>query len=124
LHIGNKVIGIDGNAKLLTYIGHNGLMDFALEDKFQNTDGKQRDAIILACASKQYFSSYLKTANSYPLLWTTNLMCPEAYTLYDAISAYMNKENNNAIREKAAMAYNKYQKCGLKAAKRLLVTGW
>jgi len=28
LHAGSQIIGIDGNAGLVAYIGHNGLMDF------------------------------------------------------------------------------------------------
>lgn len=87
LIIDNKIIGIEGNAKLIAYIGHNDLMDFKLPDNYKNKDNKKRDAIILACASKQYFTPYLKSANANPILWTTNLMCPEAYTIHDAINS-------------------------------------
>lgn len=124
LNIDNAIIGINGNAKLLAYIGHNGLMDFSLINNFQNVDSIQRDAIILACASKQYFTPYLKLANTNPLLWTTNLMCPEAYTLYDAIGVYLEGGDMYKVQEAAATAYSKYQKCSVGAAKRLLVTGW
>jgi hypothetical protein len=34
------------------------------------------------------------------------------------------RENNEAIRERAAAAYARYQKCSLNAAKGLLVTDW
>ncbi|MDR2956532.1 MAG: hypothetical protein LBV43_15775 [Prevotella sp.] len=122
--VGRSVIGINGNAKLLAYIGHNGLMDFSLTNTFQNEDGEKRDAIILACASKQYFAPYLKSAKANPLLWTTHLMCPEAYTLHDAISTYINGGTPQAVQQSAASAYNKYQKCGIKGASRLLVTGF
>ncbi|MDU1905311.1 MAG: hypothetical protein E6772_11055 [Dysgonomonas sp.] len=124
IRIDNKIIGIKGNAKLLAYIGHNGLMDFKLPDTYQNKDGKQRDTIILACASKQYFTSYLKSAGANPLLWSTHLMSPEAYTLHDGIATYINGGDAASVRNSAAAAYSKYQKCGLKAAKRLIVTGW
>jgi len=122
--VNNTVIGIEGNAKLLAYIGHNGLMDFKLTDTYINKDGKKRDAIILACASKQYFSPFLKSAEANPLVWSTHLMSPEAYTLYDAITGYINGDEASVIRNKAAAAYSKYQKCSLNAAKRLIVTGW
>lgn len=121
---GNKMIGIHGNAQLVAYIGHNGLMDFSLQDSYKNTDDKKRDMIILACASRQYFKYYVKNAEANPLLWTTHLMAPEAYTLYDALTTYMDGGDNAAVRNSAAAAYNKYQKCGLNAAKRLLVTGY
>ena len=122
--VNNKSLGIRGNAKLLAYVGHNGLMDFNLAHTFKNEDGKQRDAIIIACASRQYFSKYLAAAKANPVVWSTHLMSAEAYTVHDAISVYINGENGEAIRTAAANAYNKYQKCGIKRARRLLVTGF
>ena len=124
LQIDGKIVGIGGNASLLAYVGHDGLMDFQLSDTFLNADKKKRDVIILACYSKHFFSPHLKTANVTPLLWTTGLMCPEAYTLHDALTGYVNGATNEMIREKAATAYSQYQKCSLKAAKGLLITGW
>lgn len=124
ININNTIIGLSGNAKLLSYIGHNGLMDFSLPNTFKNKDGIKRDVIILACASKQYFSPYLQSANANPLVWTTNLMCPEAYTLHDAISSYISGSSNIQVRQNAAAAYSKYQKCSINAAKKLLVAGW
>lgn len=117
-------IGIAGNSKLLAYIGHNGLMDFQLTEKYVNTDQQKRNVVILACYSKSYFSRHLQEANVNPLVWTTGLMCPEAYTVHDAINAYLNNENNEGVRSKAALAYSTYQKCSEKAARNLLVTGW
>ncbi len=51
-------------------------------------------------------------------------MCPEAYTLHDALRGYINGEPTENIRRYAAQAYNKNQRCGAKAAQNLLVTGW
>ena len=124
LRINNTTIGICGNSKLLSYIGHDGLMDFQLSESFKNTDGKKRDCIILACTSKNYFAPHLKTTKANPLVWTTGLMCPEAYTLHDALSAYINNESTENIRTKAALAYAQHQKCSEKAARNLLVSGW
>ena len=59
-----------------------------------------------------------------PLVWTTGLMAPEAYTLHDALTGYVKGEDAEAIRTRAAKAYSKYQKCSEKAARNLLVTGW
>lgn len=120
----DQVVGINGNAKLLSLIGHNGLMDFRLPVLKQNTDNKKRDCIILACISKKYFTPHLNTANANPVLWTSGLMGPEAYTLHDALSAYVDGKSNEIIRTKAAEVYSKYTKCSLRAAKNLLVTGW
>lgn len=120
----NTTLGLYGEAKLVAYIGHNGLMDFSLANTYKNTDGKKRDAIILACYSKRYFTPYLQSAKANPLLWSTHLMSPEAYTLHDAIAVYLNGGTAASVREAAATAYNKYQKCGMKGARGLLTTGF
>lgn len=122
LKVNNTTVGILGNSKLVAYIGHDGLMDFNLQEKFENIDNEERDVIILACYSKNYFKPHLEKSKVNPLVWTTGLMAPEAYTIHDAITGYVNGETNEEIRVRAAKAYHKYQKCGLNAAKNLLVT--
>jgi hypothetical protein len=83
-----------------------------------------RDAIMLACASKRYFPDALRASGAYPLLWTTNLMAPEAYTLKAALDGWIAGESNEQIHERAAAAYDRYQKCGMRGARRLFATGW
>lgn len=124
IHVNEKVLGTHGNARLLAYIGHDGLMDFQLTESFVNKDAIQRNCIVLACYSKSYFLPHLKNANVNPLIWTSGLMCPEAYTLHDAISGFINKKTEDEIRTMAAKAYSKYQKCSEKSAKALLIRGW
>ncbi|MBC7937008.1 MAG: hypothetical protein H7Y86_16795 [Rhizobacter sp.] len=124
LQVNKTAIGINGNATLLSYIGHDGLMDFSLTEKFINEDGKVRDAVILACYSKRFFQAHLQPTKARPLVWSTGLMSPEAYTLHDAIESYIKEEPAENIRVSAAKAYSKYQKCSEKAAKGLLVTGY
>ncbi len=123
LHVNSTTIGIAGNSNLVAYIGHDGLMDFQLAETYYNVDNKRRDIIILACYSKRFFSPHLDSSKTNTLVWTTGLMCPEAYTIHDAIAGYMNNETNEQIRRRAASAYAKYQKCSEKAARNLLVTG-
>src|SRR5215217_173055 len=113
-----------GSADLVAYIGHNGLMDFNLHSHPKSRDNRERRAIILACASKQYFSPALQQSGATPLLWTTNLMAPEAYVLSAAIDGWMKKEGDEQIRLRAADAYNKYQNCGVRAARSLFAAGW
>jgi hypothetical protein len=124
LRLGGITLGIAGNAALLAYIGHDGLMNFELSGTYSNRDNVRRDVIMLSCFSKRFFGPYLKTANVNPVLWAAGLMAPEAYTLHDALTGYVNGEDNEAVRGRGAAAYAKYQKCGLNAAKKLLVTGW
>jgi hypothetical protein len=113
-----------GGADLVAYVGHEGLMDFQLSSLPHGQSENRRDAIILACISKAYFAAPLRAAGASPLVWTTGLMAPEAYTLKSAIDGWILRESHGQIRERAAAAYSKYQKCSLNAARRLLVTGW
>jgi len=117
-------LGIGGSANLVAYVGHNGLMDFQLDTCPKKANDNRRDAIVLACFSKSYFSIPLREADANPILWTTGLMAPEAYTLKSAIDGWILNESEEEIRRRAAKAYHKYQKCGLNAARNLLVTGW
>lgn len=113
-----------GSADLLVYIGHDGLMDFKMPNSPEARDKRQRQAIILACASKQYFTTVLERTGAKPLLWTTNLMAPEAYILSAALEGWIRHDSDEQIRARAAAAYNKYQNCGLKSANNLFATGW
>ena len=124
LKVGDVEFHTGGSSDLVAYIGHNGLMDFKLHSNPKSRDERGRRAIILACASKQYFSPALKQSGATPLLWTTNLMAPEAYVLSAAIDGWMKKETDEQIRLRAADAYNKYQNCGVNAARGLFATGW
>ncbi len=124
IQITNTTLGIYGNSNLISYTGHNGLMDFQLTDSYTNSDQQKRDCIILACYSKSYFTPFIKNAKANPLVWTTGLMCPEAYTLHNALTGYINNETNEQIRSRTAKTYSSYLKCSEKAARNLLVKGW
>ena len=124
IEVNGKKIYFGGVSDLIAYVGHDGLMDFSIEQRFEESNDKKRKAIILACYSKRFFSPHLKQTGASPLLWSTGLMAPEAYILHDAIQAWANSNSPEEVRSAAARAYSKYQKCSLKAARNLLVTGW
>lgn len=117
-------IKFGGQADLVLYIGHNGLMEFDVELDINEDKCESKDAIILACYSKSYFSKILECNQINPLVWTTHLMAPEAYTLKFALDGWMKNESGKKISERAAQAYHKYQKCGINGARRLLVSGY
>jgi len=119
LKLGQVTLGLRGGADLVVYVGHNGLMDFNLEPFTSRKDAKPRDAIVLACKSRPYFLPYLSQCRSKPVLLTTGFMAPEAYTLEAAVGGWLAHEAADQIQERAARAYDKYQKCGLRAARRL-----
>ena len=58
------------------------------------------------------------------MLWTTNLMAPEAYILSAALDGWLNRETDEQIRLRGAKAYSTYQRIGLRGANALFATGW
>ncbi|MFT3946372.1 MAG: hypothetical protein QM763_05295 [Agriterribacter sp.] len=122
--IADQQVLFGGASDIIGYTGHDGLMDFSIDKAFKKKNNNVRNAIMLACYSKQYFTDHLKNTGATPLLWSTGLMAPEAYILYDALSARLNNKDESNVREAAAKAYATYQKCSVEAARRLLVTGW
>ncbi len=122
--IGDRLFHAPTNADLVVYVGHDGLMDFPLAVDFTGHSGPSRSAIMLACASKSFFRDLLRGSGASPLLWTTGLMAPEAYTLKAALDGWILQEPKDQIRKRAAAAYAKYQKCSDTAAMRLFSTEW
>jgi len=113
-----------GRSGLIAYIGHNGLMDFSLDKYPSGNSDSHRDVLILACASKSYFTAPLRLTGAYPLIWTTGLLAPEAYTLKSALTGWLQEKSGEDIRKQTAKTYAKYQKCSVKAAEKLFATGW
>ena len=116
---GEVSIAIAGDADLVVYVGHDAFMDFQIPPIAGAGGDKLRQTIVLACASKSF-----RQTGAEPLLWTTGLMAPEAYTLKAALDGWMAHEDDQAIRRRAAQAYDRCQKCGGRAALRLFATKW
>ena len=120
IQLGEKTIQTGGNAHLISYVGHNGLMDYSDVMTPEAEAGKKaNDAIVLACMSKSYFFARLVKLKAHPLVLTTGLMAPEAYSLNAAIIEWVSRGNDMQVRKAAAVSYNKYQKTGRRAAERL-----
>lgn len=125
VNIANQPVLFGGASDLVVYIGHDGLMDFDLGIEIKaDTTHTEIEAIMLSCISKKYFAEKLRKTGAFPLLWTTGLMAPEAYTLKAALEGWIKHETGDQIKERAAQAYNKYQNCGIGGARKLFHTGW
>ena len=122
--IGGVSYQVPSDAELIVYVGHDGLMDFPLAIDFADQSDTTHAAIILACASRSYFRDLLRSSGATPLLWTTGVMAPEAYTLKAALDGWMEHEPKDQVRKRAAAAYSKYQKCSDAAALRLFSSDW
>lgn len=119
LTVEEKSVRIHGAADLVVYVGHNGLMEFDVARPAPDEDAHPRDAMALACKSKPYFQPRLASLKCRSVLLTTGFMAPEAYTLEAAVAGWLAGEPAEKIRDRAAQAYDKYQKCGVKAARHL-----
>lgn len=109
-----------GDTHVVVYVGHDGLMDFELEEKPEAIKGAPATSVaIFACASREYFQDVLKGIGAHALVLTTGLMAPEAYTLDAMLKAWFSGKDAQATREAVARAYQRYQKCSMKAARRL-----
>ena len=108
------------HSHLVAFVGHNGLMDMNLES--EPVEGKTspvKSAVVLACASEQYFLDILGHVGAHPLMLTTGLMCPEAYALDAIVKSWFSGATTPEVKEAAACAYDKYQHCGIGGARRL-----
>ena len=110
-------------ADLVVFNGHNGLMDIDV-DVPARKDTRQRDAVVIACASKGYFLDPLSRLGGYPLITTTGLLAPEAYVLKGVVETWAALKTGAEVRIAAGTAYNTYQKCGIKGATNLFHSGW
>jgi hypothetical protein len=112
-------INLYGDADFVGYDGHNGLIDFSLDQTKLSCRKAGVDDMVLASLSKLYFRKRLLELGANPVLLTTGLMAPEAYTIEAVLSGWIHDLSGYEIRNLAAAAYHQYQHCGLKNAKKL-----
>lgn len=106
-----------GGYDLVVFIGHDGLMDFQLPMPQRAADqAKKPDCVALCCVSENFFKQRLLAAGGRPVLLTTQLMYPGAFTLEALADTWAAGGSPEAIRESAAAAYAKNQKISKKAA--------
>ncbi len=123
LSINNEQIGIQSNADLLIFNGHNGLMDVDV-DLVYNKDGVFRDAAVISCVSYEYFTDYLKCLKSYPLVTSVSFLPPEAYVAEGIINSWALMKTNEQIRLAAGDAMYHVHKRNQKAMRAMFKTGW
>lgn len=119
-----------GNSHMVGYVGHdllmdlnflsyNGLTEVVDLDKIKPTKNNvAKSVVVLACQSKKYFLEKLNSLGLHSLILTNTNMAPEAYTLDAILTGFFAGKTPKQIHEDAAIAYNKYQKSGIKGARR------
>jgi hypothetical protein len=87
--MGGATVAAGADAAIVAFVGHDGLMDFPAPSRPMARPGAPpRSSIVLACASQQFFLDLIRVGGSHPLLLTTGLMAPEAYTLEEALPTF------------------------------------
>jgi hypothetical protein len=122
LRDGEREFGAGGAAHVIAFVGHNGLMDFAVPSlPAASAVSLPHASVVLACMSESYFAELLKK-HSIPLVTTTGLMAPEAYTLAALLESWFEGGDGGQARNAAARAYAKFQRTSENAARRLFKT--
>jgi hypothetical protein len=107
---------VSGKHGLVAFIGHNVLMDTAIDPPAAKA-ARKTDAVVLCCMSDTYFDTRLKNAGARPVLLTTQYMYPGSFILHDALEPWLAGKDRNALRDAAGAAYAKNQRIKLGPAK-------
>lgn len=122
--IHNISLSIYGDADLLVFNGHDGLMDDTLKE-YLSKDSVIREAVSISCYSKTFFHSRFAKCGAFPLICTSGLLAPEAYVLGAVIEQWANQKSASEIRNAAGDAYHsKHPSASQKGARALFTTGW
>lgn len=119
----NMRIAANGNADLIVFNGHNGLMDYLLEPNEQKCS-KLKETAVIACYSGEYFMDYFKKYHTYPLITTKGLIPAEAYILASIIESWAMLKTGKEIRESIIAKYSVIHQCPESEIQWLFATGW
>lgn len=104
------VLDVGGAARIVSYVGHNGWMDFEFDwDKRPNA-AKAKGTIAVACLTADYLAAPLRDAKIAPLLMTTSLMFAGAHSFEGAVSAVAQAKTLRQVRSAAAVNHAAGQK--------------
>ncbi|MDO9161453.1 MAG: hypothetical protein Q8N35_02315 [Methylococcaceae bacterium] len=106
--------------EMVVFIGHDGLMDEQNQpiiERFPKHAGHDKQAVVLACMSEEFFSEHLLAAGAKPVVTTYSFMAPEAYVLEAVARGFANQASETELRNSASAAYAKYQRISVKAGK-------
>ncbi len=110
--------------EMVVFIGHDGLMDeqnLPIIERFPKHAGHNKQAVVLACMSEEFFSEHLHAAGSKPVVTTFSFMAPEAYVLEAIARGFANQSSEAELRSSAGTAYAKYQRISAKAGKSVFI---
>jgi len=90
--------------EMVVFIGHDGLMDAQNQpiiEHFPKHARHDKQAVVLACMSDEFFSEHLQAAGSKPVVTTFSFMAPEAYVLEAVARGFANQVSEAELRNSA-----------------------
>ncbi len=105
---------VSGNHDLCAFIGHNVLMDGAINELGKRA-AKPVDAIVLCCQSESYFKKRLTSLGARPVLLTTQFMYPGGFLLRDTLPLWAKGSSLADLQSAAGASYARNQKISIKA---------
>jgi hypothetical protein len=121
LQSGKEIVAA-GNADMVMFNGHNGMMDAVSIQEWPNVDGKKKDVVMNACLSYGYLQKELMTAGGYPLVRTNTLLYPGAYVINQIIVDWVKGVDENQLCLNAGRTYCEKHSCG--AGTKVYKAGW
>lgn len=116
------IVPAAGDADLIMFNGHNGMMDNIHVEEWKNKTNKQTDAVVNACVSADYFTEEFINAKAYPLVRTQTLLHPGAYVLTKIIDDWVAGVEEKQLCLNAGRAYCVKHDCG--AGTKVYKSGW
>lgn len=116
-------IAANGNANLIVFNGHNGLMDNWVEPNYQKCS-RLKETAVIACYSGLYFTPYLVNCYTYPLMITKELIPAEAYILSSIIEAWALLKTENEIIDSVLEKYCSIHNYRKDQIKYMFKSGW
>lgn len=121
LNNGDTIIAA-GNADMVMFNGHNGLMDNIDVKIWRNKDGKLKDVVMNSCLSYGYLQYDFMNAGGYPLVRTNTLLYPGAYVLEQIIDDWVAGTEEVQLCLNAGRKYCEHHDCG--RGTKVYKTGW
>jgi uncharacterized Zn-binding protein involved in type VI secretion len=123
--IGKDTLQINGQADMVAFNGHNGLMDETTVYQSATENTKPKDAVSISCVSSNYFKTHYSKTNSYPLVHTTGLLYPGAFILKGIIDQWVLLKSDKECKTAAGKAYYENKpKSGPNGSQNLFNFGW
>ncbi len=123
IQLGDKTyLGVGGDADLVMFNGHNGIMDYITLNEWDNLTERRVDVVMNSCLSYTYLQDEFMRAGGYPLIRSKTLLYPGAYVLASIIEDWARDADPEKIRINAGKVYCQKHDCG--TGKNVYHTGW